>query len=116
MLTIYEMIILVLGSYRLTRCIMHDMPFQWFRNRIFHEETDLTDFETTYLVPNGIIGKLVECQWCLNMIVTMLVYISLIFLPNIFIYVWTVFSFGALASFVTLGADILETKSFSVKK
>ncbi|MCM2675043.1 DUF1360 domain-containing protein [Alkalicoccobacillus plakortidis] len=93
MLEVYEWIVIVLASFRLTRLLIHDEITSWLRKPFLEIKEEISDGQAVfYLEPSGTgirkwIGMLLSCYWCMGVWTTSFLYISWMLLPGVSIYI-----------------------------
>jgi hypothetical protein len=98
-ITITQLIILALASFRLTRLFIYDKIFEGVRAPFF---TEIEEDGDVYLVPKGKIGELLSCHWCTGFWCSVLVGISYwLFDINISILVFAVAGLSSLLQLLT---------------
>lgn len=89
-ITWLHLAMLVMAVFRLTRLIVFD-KITWFLRKPFHEVIEETQEDgsiATYLHVKGIgarkwIGELLSCYWCTGIWSTVVLYLGLIYIPQL---------------------------------
>lgn len=93
-MTMIELLILGLASFRLTRLIVADMILEWMRRPFLtiHVVTDEHGTEEEWLEPRGWIGKGITCQWCVGVWSSLIILGLYMYLPygDFVIYVFAI--------------------------
>jgi hypothetical protein len=71
-ITLTQLLILSLASFRLTRLFVYDKITEGFRSRFF---TEMELDGEIYLKPKGFIGELLSCHWCTGFWCTVIIFI-----------------------------------------
>ncbi|KAB2337235.1 DUF1360 domain-containing protein [Cytobacillus depressus] len=89
-ITLSELMILALASFRLTRLVVYDKITEFLRSPFFDEiEEKNNDGESEiYLIPKkggirGFLGDLLSCYWCTGIWSTLFLYIVFIYFPKV---------------------------------
>lgn len=89
-MNLFDFIILVFASYRLTRLIVFDTITDWVR-RPFHEHIDHVlpngDVETVIQIKGkgfrAFVGELLSCYWCTGFWASLLILCIFLFFPSL---------------------------------
>lgn len=71
-MTIVELLVLALASYRITRALVEDHVFEWLRERIWKRWS-----------PSTPIGYLFTCYWCMGFWTSSLLVVGYILIPSV---------------------------------
>lgn len=92
-----ELIIITLASFRLTRIIIFEKIFKFFRDFIKSNQTNYF-FNT--------IKYIISCPWCAGVWVTLIIIVFYFFIPygELLVYILAI---SGIASFIVLSANLL---------
>ncbi|SFJ66414.1 Protein of unknown function [Halobacillus dabanensis] len=93
MLSIMEVFLIALASFRLTRLIVRDYIMEWLRRPFIHIEVVINEegIEEEWVEPNGFIGEGLSCQWCVGVWSSFIMLLFYIIVPY---GEWLVFVFA----------------------
>ncbi|WP_244157241.1 DUF1360 domain-containing protein [Halobacillus sp. SY10] len=68
MLSVMEIVLLALATFRLTRLIVRDYIMEWFRRPFIDVKVIQNEHgvEEEWVEPKGFIGEGLSCQWCVG--------------------------------------------------
>jgi hypothetical protein len=89
-MTLIELVILGLATYRLTRLIIDDVILEFIRNWVWKRFPPHTSK----------IGYLFTCTWCMSIWVASFVVLSAMLIP-VLVYAYAVFALSAIAGLLT---------------
>jgi len=105
--SLFELAVLALASFRLTRLLVYDKITEFIRRPFFDEVKELdSDGESEiYLIPkNGVLGKtfgeLLSCYWCTGMWSSLFLYLLYFFYPAFGISIIFVLAIAGLAAII----------------
>lgn len=106
-MSIFDLILLSLTCFRLTRLIVYDDITQIFRNPFFIEQEELDENGqlAQFYLPHpsrlrGWIGSLLSCYWCTGIWVSIGLMISFSYYPNIVYPLIYICSIAAIAAII----------------
>lgn len=103
----YELILLSLAVFRLTRLIVYDHAMLFLRRYFIYEKK--AGFKKT-------IGDLLKCPWCTSVWITLLLVYSYFLFPKVTYYFIIIMAISALATFFQITANLIGHKAEISKK
>lgn len=105
-LTLKEAIVIILASYRMTRILVFEKIFKYFRDV-------LKNRENLYLI--GTFSSIITCPWCAGVWVTLTIIVFYFLVPfgTLLVYV---LALAGIASIVILYSNILHMKTESKQR
>ncbi|MEN8157609.1 MAG: DUF1360 domain-containing protein [Bacteroidota bacterium] len=100
-ITLKEAIVIILASFRMTRILVFEQIFKYFRDA-------LKKRENLYLI--GTISSIITCPWCAGVWVTLVIVVFYFLVPygNLLVYV---LALAGIASIVILYSNMMHMKT-----
>lgn len=105
-ITLMELLILALASFRLTRLIVYDQITEFLRKPFLEEQTEIEDGkEEIYVVPKehpilGFFGKLLTCHWCTGIWSAIIIFVSFFLYPAVAVPILLILAVAGLAAII----------------
>jgi len=96
-ISVWDMTIMALATFRLTRLVVYDAITRWFR-AFFDDAKEYTFF--------GTIKTLINCPWCVGLWFALVVTVAYFLSPFLWFFIF-VLALGGVATFVQLVANLV---------
>lgn len=105
-ITLMELMLFALASFRLTRLIVYDQITEFLRKPFLEEQIEIEDGkEEIYVVPKdhlilGFFGKLLTCHWCTGIWSAIIIFAAYSLYPGAAVPILLILAVAGLAAII----------------